>query len=124
MVTLISETAHVATDPGPTQPQEAVDRFGKVESVGIEYIGPQDRHGRPRELFAVWLSSNLAYFYILVGGLLPVLGLSMLQSFAVLFAGNLFWALTGLLATSGPSTGAPSTITTRAMYGVRGNRVF
>ncbi|MEU9290535.1 cytosine permease [Streptomyces sp. NPDC048275] len=52
-----------------------------------------------------------------------VLGLSMLQSFAVLFVGNLFWALVGLLAVSGPSTGAPSTITTRAMYGVRGNRV-
>jgi purine-cytosine permease-like protein len=124
MVTFMSDTSHVAAEAGPMQPQEAVDRFGKVESVGIEYIGPEDRHGRPRELFAVWLSSNLAYFYILVGGLLPVLGLSMLQSFAVLFVGNLFWALVGLLAVSGPSTGAPSTITTRAMYGVRGNRVF
>lgn len=120
----MSDTSHLAAKAGPVQTQEAVDSFGKVESVGIAYIAPEDRHGRPRELFAVWLSSNLAYFYILVGGLLPVLGLSMLQSFAVLFVGNLFWALVGLLATSGPSTGAPSTITTRAMYGVRGNRVF
>ena len=120
----MSDTSHVTAETGPMQFQEATDTFGKVESVGSEYIGPEYRHGRPRELFAVWLSSNLAYFYILVGGLLPVLGLSAAQSFAVLFVGNLLWALVGLLAVSGPSTGSPSTVTTRAMYGVRGNRVF
>ncbi|MEU9290536.1 hypothetical protein AB0D57_39325 [Streptomyces sp. NPDC048275] len=49
----MSDTSHVVAEPGPIQPQEAVDRFGKVESVSIEYIGPEDRHGRPRELFAV-----------------------------------------------------------------------
>ncbi|MFJ9566379.1 purine-cytosine permease family protein [Streptomyces fuscichromogenes] len=120
----MSDASHVAAQSSWTPPEEAVDRFGKVESAGIEYIGPEGRHGRPGELFAVWLSSNLAYFYILVGGLLPVLGLSTWQSFAVLAAGNLFWALVGLLAVSGPSTGSPSSIVTRAMYGVRGNRVF
>lgn len=120
----MSDTSHITAGTGPVRPPEVVDTFGKVESVGIEHIGPEDRHGRPRELFAVWLSANLAYFYILVGGLLPVLGLSMAQSFAVLFVGNLLWALVGLMAVNGPSTGVPSTITTRAMYGVRGNRVF
>ncbi|MEU9343404.1 cytosine permease [Streptomyces sp. NPDC048278] len=120
----MSDASYLAAEPSPAPPEEAVDRFGRIESVGVEYIGPADRHGRPRELFAVWLSSNLAYFYILVGGLLPVLGLSIWQSFAVLAAGHLFWALVGLLAVSGPSTGSPSSVVTRAMYGVRGNRVF
>ncbi|BDM74184.1 hypothetical protein HEK616_76710 (plasmid) [Streptomyces nigrescens] len=35
----------------------------------------------------------------------------------------LFWLLTGLLAVSGPAAGAPSEVITRAMYGIRGNRV-
>jgi purine-cytosine permease-like protein len=39
-------------------------------------------------------------------------------------AGNLFWALVGWLSISGPSSGTPSEVVTRAMFGVRGNRVF
>lgn len=46
-----------------------------------------------------------------------------LQAVAVIVVGNLFWLLTGLLATSGPAAGAPSEVITRAVYGVRGNRV-
>ena len=123
-MTFMPDTPSVIAETSATQPQEAVDQFGRIESLGIEYIGPQERHGRPRELFAVWMSSNIAFYYILLGGLLPVLGLSIPQSLAVLAVGNLFWVLVGLLAISGPSTGAPSTIITRAMYGVRGNRVL
>ncbi len=39
-------------------------------------------------------------------------------------AGNLFWGLVGWLSISGPSSGTPSEVVTRAMFGVRGNRVF
>jgi purine-cytosine permease-like protein len=45
------------------------------------------------------------------------------QAVAVIVVGNLFWLLTGLLAISGPAAGAPSEVITRAVYGIRGNRV-
>lgn len=113
----------------PTSAQDsagktAVDKFGAIETLGIDYIEPAQRHGRPRELFTIWMGSNIAYIFILVGGLLPLLGLSILQSLAVLLVGNLFWALVGFLAVSGPATGSASVVVQRAQYGMRGNRIL
>jgi len=51
------------------------------------------------------------------------MGLSLWQAVVVITVGNLLWLLTGLLAISGPAAGAPSEVITRAVYGVRGNRV-
>jgi nucleobase:cation symporter-1, NCS1 family len=113
-----------STTAGPSGPAGAVDQFGRVETKGIDVIDADSRHGRPRELFAVWLASNVAYIYIVVGGFLVVLGLSVWQATTVLLAGNLFWVPVGLLAASGPAAGTPSTVIMRAMFGIRGNRVF
>jgi NCS1 family nucleobase:cation symporter-1 len=35
------------------------ERAGRIEAHGIDYIPDQERHGRPRELFAVWAASNM-----------------------------------------------------------------
>lgn len=83
-----------------------------------------ERRGRPRDLFLVWFSSNMSYLPILLGGSLMMLGLSTWQAVTVLLAGNTFWALVGLLAVSGPSTGSPSAVIMRVIFGVRGNRVI
>ena len=101
----------------------ATDRPGQVEVHGIDFIPEGERHGRARELFAVWAASNITYLYIVVGGAMILLGLNPWQAMAVVVAGNLFWALVGILAASGPSSGTPSSVVQRAMYGIRGNRV-
>ncbi|WP_337819933.1 purine-cytosine permease family protein [Amycolatopsis sp. A1MSW2902] len=102
---------------------DPVNEVGRIETRGIEPVPDRERRGRARQLFPVWLSSNLAYLYILLGGTLTVLGLSIGQAMLVLVAGNLFWVLVGLLAASGVPSGAPSSVVMRAMFGVRGNRV-
>ncbi|MCF2531034.1 purine-cytosine permease family protein [Yinghuangia soli] len=99
------------------------DRAGQVEAHGIDYIPEAERHGHPRQLFAVWAAANVNYLNLVVGGALVLMGLNLWQALAVLVLGNCFWLLTGLLATSGPAAGAPSEVITRAMYGIRGNRV-
>jgi nucleobase:cation symporter-1, NCS1 family len=101
----------------------ATDRAGQVEQHGIDFIPAAERHGRARELFAVWAMSNVTYLYIVLGGTMILLGLNVWQAMAVVVAGNLFWALVGLLAVSGPSSGTPSGVVARSMFGVRGNRV-
>ncbi|MEU7036373.1 cytosine permease [Streptomyces sp. NPDC046237] len=101
----------------------ATDRAGRVEVHGIDHIPDTERHGRPRELFAVWAAANVNYLSLVIGGALVLMGLSLPQALAVIVVGNLFWLLTGVLAMSGPAAGAPSEVITRAMYGVRGNRV-
>lgn len=101
----------------------AADQAGRVESHGIDYIPEAERHGRARELFAVWAAPNVGYLALVVGGTLVLMGLSLWQALAVIVVGNLFSVLTGIVAASGPASGTPSEVITRAMFGVRGNRV-
>ncbi|MFG2333815.1 purine-cytosine permease family protein [Streptomyces sp. NPDC048604] len=107
--------------PGPVRPE--AERAGRIEAHGIDHIPDSERHGRPRDLFAVWSAANVNYLSLVVGGALVLMGLSLWQALAVIVIGNLFWLFTGLLATSGPAAGAPSEVITRALYGVLGNRV-
>ncbi|MEU2134475.1 cytosine permease [Streptomyces sp. NPDC018352] len=101
----------------------ASDQAGHIEARGIDHIPERERHGRPRELFSVWAAANVNYLCLVIGGALILMGLTLWQAFAVIVAGNLFWALAGLLAVSGPASGTPSSVITRTMYGIRGNRV-
>jgi NCS1 family nucleobase:cation symporter-1 len=112
--------------PAPTgvAATAAPDRVGRIETHGIDHIPDTERHGRPIELFWVWAGANVNYLSLVVGGTLVLMGLSLGQALAVIVLGNLAWLLPGFLAVSGPAAGAPSEVITRAMYGVRGNRVY
>ncbi|GAA2528056.1 MULTISPECIES: purine-cytosine permease family protein [Streptomyces] len=113
--------------PGTGTAQEAPrppsERAGRVEAHGIDHIPDRERHGRPRQLFSVWAAANVNYLSLVIGGALVLMGLTLWQALAVIVVGNLFWLLTGLLSISGPAAGTPSEVITRAVYGVRGNRV-
>jgi len=100
------------------------DRPGRVETHGADYVPEAERHGSPRSLFSVWAGSNIIYLYFVLGSLLVILGLNLWQALAVILAGNLAWIGVGYLAISGPSSGSPSEVISRAFYGVNGNRVI
>ncbi|MET9778093.1 cytosine permease [Streptomyces sp. NPDC006367] len=123
MASTIPDPQHGAPAPrkkeGTSEPERAV----RIEAHGIDHIPDEERHGHPRQLFFVWAAANVNYLSLVVGGALILMGLTLWQALAVIVAGSLFWFLTGLLSISGPAAGAPSEVITRAMYGVRGNRV-
>lgn len=110
-------TAPIADDTHVTVPSH-------VEVRGTDYIPADERHGRPRSLFWVWMSANVVYLYFVFGGVLMLLGLSLWEALLVSVIGNLWWIAIGWIATSGPTSGTPSVTIMRAMYGIRGNRVF
>jgi NCS1 family nucleobase:cation symporter-1 len=112
-------SASISSSPEAVQ----TDQFGRIEARGIDYIPPAERHGVARELFAVWTAPNVTYLYIVLGGALIGLGLNAWEGIGVVLAGNLFWALVGLLSISGPASGTPSSVVMRAMFGIRGNRI-
>jgi NCS1 family nucleobase:cation symporter-1 len=125
--------AHTSASPDPATlaaPADqagqapATDRAGHIEQHGIDVIPASERHGRPRELFWVWMSANVVYLYFVLGGVLVLLGLSVWEALAITVIGNLWWAAVGWLAVSGPASGTPSVTIMRAMFGIRGNRVF
>ncbi|WP_309075149.1 cytosine permease [Paenarthrobacter sp.] len=93
------------------------------ETRGIELIEASERHGRARDLFPVWAAPNVSVLNLTVGASLILLGLELWQAFAVIIAGSIPWVLTGIVATSGPAAGTSGSVITRAIYGIRGNRV-
>lgn len=93
------------------------------ETRGIELIDSSERHGRARDLFPVWAAPNVSVLNFTVGASMILLGLELWQAFLVIIAGSLPWIFTGIIAVSGPAAGTSGSVITRAIYGIRGNRV-
>ncbi|WP_102193812.1 purine-cytosine permease family protein [Microbacterium aurantiacum] len=102
----------------------ATDTAGHIEIGGIDYIPDGQRHGRPAGLFGIWAAANVTYLYIVYGGLLVILGLQVWEALIICVLGNLWWFAVGWVSISGPAAGTPSVIIMRAMFGVRGNKLF
>lgn len=101
----------------------AGDRAGRPETRGIDQVPTAERHGRARELFAIWAAPNVSYLSFVIGATLVLMGLSPVQAIGVALVGNLLWILTGVVAISGPAAGTSGSVVSRAMYGVLGNRI-
>lgn len=94
------------------------------EKRGIELIDDAERHGRARDLFSVWAAPSVSVLNLTIGASMVLLGMELWQVFAVIIAANLLWILTGLVAISGPAAGTSGSVITRAIYGIRGNKVI
>ncbi|MGQ3383194.1 purine-cytosine permease family protein [Glutamicibacter sp. TV12E] len=103
---------------------EVADSAKHPEKRGIEFIAPAERHGTAWALFAVWAAPNVSILSLTMGATLTlVLGLELWQAVLVIIASNLLWILPGIVAASGPSAGTSGSVITRAIYGIRGNRI-
>jgi NCS1 family nucleobase:cation symporter-1 len=107
----------------PVSAQPVADQVGHIEVRGIEVIPDSDRHGRPSELFSVWLTSNITVLYIVFGGSLVAAGLKLWQAALIIVAGNLAYTFIGWAATVGPGAGTSTLMISRAQYGPNGNRL-
>ncbi|GAA1496816.1 purine-cytosine permease family protein [Paeniglutamicibacter kerguelensis] len=103
---------------------EDTNRAGHIETRGLDFIPGPERLGRPFELFWVWMGGSVNYLSFAFGGLLILIGLSVWEAVVVTIIGNLWWIAVGWLSVSGPASGTPSVTVMRAMFGIRGNRVF
>ncbi|MDR6439000.1 purine-cytosine permease-like protein [Paenarthrobacter nicotinovorans] len=111
------------SQPHVTDPVSYPEPLAHPETRGIELIEASERHGRARDLFPVWAAPNVSVLNFTVGASLILLGLELWQALLVIVAGSLPWILTGIVATSGPAAGTSGSVITRAIYGIRGNRV-
>jgi NCS1 family nucleobase:cation symporter-1 len=108
------------TSPAPAPvPVEAPPH---VESHGIDLIPDSERHGRPRDLFGLWLGSNLNLFYVVNGAVVISMGLSFAQSLIAIVAGNLAFLAVGFASLQGPRTGTSTFAVSRASFGPNGGR--
>jgi len=92
-----------------------------LERHGIDYIPPDERHGKPYTLFTFWAASNVQILAVSVGVLAIVFGLSLPWAiFAILVgnaAGGLYMALHSV---QGPRLGLPQMMQSRAQFGMYG----
>ncbi len=98
-------------------------KVAAVEPGGAEFIPLHDRHGKPYQQFATWVSPNMEFATIFVG----IIG--------VWFFGQSFWMATlaivigsalgslsmGALAARGPLFGVPQMVLSRIGFGFLGN---
>ncbi|HVC22789.1 MAG TPA: cytosine permease [Candidatus Dormibacteraeota bacterium] len=99
------------------------DEVLEIEPHGLEHITQAQRHGRPFQMFTLWMAANLVLATWVIGNLaVGTFGVSMLGAFVALAIGNVLGALLlGLLSTFGPRLGVPQMIQSRAPFGLLGN---
>lgn len=115
----------MATERKPVMSTVHDAQVGAVEQRGIDLVPENERHGKPRDLFFMWLGTNTNVFYIINGALLISLGLSFLQSLWIILIGNIVgFFLLGLTSLQGPRTGTSTFAINRAAFGPNGGRLL
>ena len=104
-----------------TRMETASENPVALERHGIDYIPPEDRHGKPGSLFTFWAASNVQILAISVGALAVILGLSLPWAIASILIGNAAGGLyMALHSVQGPRLGIPQMMQSRAQFGMYG----
>jgi len=100
----------------------ARDEFLKVESLGLEAVPDEQRHGQPRELGFLWAGAFVNYASVLTASLLTnYFGLGVWDGLLAVAVGSVAGALIlGLLSNTGVRSGLPQIIFTRRLLGAAG----
>lgn len=107
-----------------THNAEFDDEVGRVEKAGIEYIPEEGRVSSPRDVFSVFTGSNLAWAVVILGWIPVTLGLNFWGAVTASVLGVALGAIiTAPLATFGPRTGTNMTVSSGAVFGIRGRLV-
>ncbi|MGH3277039.1 MAG: purine-cytosine permease family protein, partial [Streptosporangiaceae bacterium] len=88
---------------------------------GVNVIPDAERHGKPTELFWVWLGANVIFTFIIDGAIILGFGLSFWPAVLAIVIGNLLVVLVGLGAIAGPRAGTATLVISRSAFGVLGN---
>jgi NCS1 family nucleobase:cation symporter-1 len=105
------------------QSDDTGNALWRIEQHGIDAIPDDERGGRARDLFWVWLGGNVSLTYIIIGGALVGLGLGFWAAVAAIVLGNLLYVVVGLGGVAGPRAGTATMVVSRAAFGLRGNLV-
>ena len=77
-----------ASDASDLEFERAREEPLVLERHGIDYIPPDERHGKPYTLLTFWAASNIQILAISVGALAIVFGLSLPWAIFAIVVGN------------------------------------
>lgn len=97
---------------------------GGIELNGINTIGENERRGTARSLFWPWFGANVSVLGLSYGAFVLGFGISFWQATIVTIVGVVVsFLLCGVISLAGKRGSAPTMVLSRAMFGVRGNRL-
>ena len=103
---------------------DAPDKAPAIDQHGIEPIPDGDRDSTAWQQFWIWFGANISPTQWLVGAIGPLLGLSLVQSIAIMVVGQAAGALIfGAVTLMGKRTGVPQFALGRMAFGRRGNNL-
>jgi nucleobase:cation symporter-1, NCS1 family len=107
----------------PIREGEYGERVATVEPGGVEFISHTERHGKPMDVFFVWLSPNLEFATVFVGTIAIILfGLNLWEAATAIVVGTAVGSLTHAVVSSwGPKFGVPMMVESRGAFGFLGN---
>lgn len=99
------------------------DKAFHVETHGIDIIPEHQRHGSPKDLFWVWIAGNLTFGEFVIGDLFIQMGLSLWEALAIDFFCAMAYVILGWMSLAGPKAGTATLTISRAIFGIKGNRL-
>ncbi len=95
------------------------DGQGVIEENSIGFVPLEARHGRVRDLFTLWFTTNIAPLPVVTGAMaIQVYGLSLGASLSAIVLGHLIGALVlGACSAQGPQMGLAQMIQSRGQFG-------
>ena len=90
-----------------------------VENNTVEYVPAAQRHGKARDLFTLWFSTNIAPLPIVTGAMVvQVFHLNLLWGLIAIVLGHLLGGVVIALASAqGPQMGIPQMVQSRGQFG-------
>ncbi|MGE8044993.1 purine-cytosine permease family protein [Pseudomonas monteilii] len=90
-----------------------------VENHTVDYVPPAERHGKARDLFTLWFSTNIAPLPIVTGAMVvQVFNLNLLWGLIAIALGHLIGGVVIALASAqGPQLGIPQMVQSRGQFG-------
>ncbi|WP_244201285.1 purine-cytosine permease family protein [Paraburkholderia rhynchosiae] len=94
-----------------------------IESNSIEYVAPENRHGKPVDLFTLWFCTNVAPLAVISGATsVLIFHLDLVSAILAIVVGQFFGAIFhALTSAQGPLVGVPQMIQSRAQFGRYGS---
>lgn len=104
-------------------PQQSDPGVFAIEGNAIDYVPPQQRHGKAKDLFTLWFCTNVAPLAVITGAMsVMVFKLDVVSALLAIAAGHLFGAIVlALTSAQGPLAGIPQMIQSRAQLGRYGS---
>ncbi|HEK1685351.1 TPA: cytosine permease [Pseudomonas putida] len=90
-----------------------------VENHTVDHVPPSERHGKARDLFTLWFSTNIAPLPIVTGAMVvQVFHLNLLWGLVAIVMGHLLGGIVIALASAqGPQLGIPQMVQSRGQFG-------